>query len=261
MLAVENAKRLKLPKVYKRHLKSGQNKAGGKPLAEALSGKSAPGTVGRLYPAVTSDIVIFTIREELLQLLLIQRAAPPYAGCWALPGGFVGAGEALERAAARELREETGVSGVYLEQLYTFGHPRRDPRGRVISVAYYALVPPGRIHPRPASDARRADWFRCDRLPPLAFDHSEIARMAQERLAAKLGYSTIAFQFLPGKFTLGELQRVYEIILGRALDKRNFRKRIMAYDCLQDSGETVGNGRRRPARLYALRSQGIEFVR
>lgn len=214
------------------------------------------------HPAVTTDIVIFTIRDERLELLLIRRASEPYRNCWALPGGFVDIDEDLDSCALRELEEETGVSGVYLEQLYTFGAPDRDPRERVISVAYYALVPPDRVTIRAASDARDVAWFQLGQLPRLAFDHEQIVAMAHKRLASKLQYSTIALQFMPEQFTLGELQKVYETILGEAQDKRNFRKRVMALDCLKDTGQRRRNGNHRPARLYAVKSPGrVEIIR
>lgn len=214
------------------------------------------------HPALTTDIVIFTIHNERLELLLIRRASEPFQDHWALPGGFVAIDEDLEACALRELAEETGVTGVYLEQLYTFGAPGRDPRERVISVAYYALVPPGRINIRAASDASDVAWFALDALPPLAFDHRAIVNMAHERLKAKLDYSTIALQFMPEKFTLGELQQVYETITGENLDKRNFRKRVMALDCITDTGTSRRNGGHRPARLYAVKSPGtVEFIK
>lgn len=215
------------------------------------------------HPAVTTDVVIFTIRVQRLELLLIRRMAEPYRDSWALPGGFVNIDEDLETCALRELHEETGIAGVYLEQLYTFGKPDRDPRERVISVAYYALVSPGRVdNIRPASDAREVAWFPYNQLPSLAFDHKAIVEMAHQRLAAKLDYSTIALQVMPEKFTLGELQQVYETILGTALDKRNFRKRLMALDCLKDTGALRRNGHHRPARLYAVKSPGtVEFIK
>lgn len=214
------------------------------------------------HPAVTTDIVIFTIHDERLELLLIRRASEPYRDCWALPGGFVDIDEDLDACALRELEEETGVTGVYLEQLYTFGAPNRDPRERVISVAYYALVPPNRVSIRAASDARDVAWFQLDQLPRLGFDHEQIVDMAHARLASKLQYSTIALQFMPEHFTLGELQKVYETILGEPLDKRNFRKRLMALDCLKDTGQHRRNGNHRPARLYAVKSPGtVEIIR
>jgi len=214
------------------------------------------------HPAVSTDIVIFTLHDRQLKVLLIQRANEPFRDHWGLPGGFVEIDEDLETAALRELREETGVTGVYLEQLYTFGKPDRDPRERVISVAYYALVPIDRIHIRAASDAKNAGWFACKQLPELAFDHSRIIELARKRLAAKMDYSTIAMQFMPARFSLGELQTVYETIMDAPLDKRNFRKRMLAYDCIEDTGESRRNGKHRPARLYTLKSPGIiEFIK
>ena len=164
------------------------------------------------HPAVTADVVIFTIRDRKLKILLIRRAGDPYRGAWALPGGFVEPDEGLDQAAARELEEETGVTGVYLEQLYTFGEPKRDPRERVITVAYYALIPSERLRLKAADDAEAVGWFAMDDLPALAFDHADIVAMAHQRLVAKLDYSTIAFAFMPERFTLTELQEVYEII-------------------------------------------------
>ena len=214
------------------------------------------------HPAVTTDIVIFTIRSEELEVLLVKRGGEPYRGYWALPGGFVDIDEDLEDCALRELQEETGVTGVYLEQLYTFGAPDRDPRERVISVTYYAMVPAEQVSLQAASDADDVGWFEVDHLPPLAFDHDRIIAMAHRRLASKLTYSTIALQFMPERFTLRELQQVYESILGETLDKRNFRKRIMAMDCLRDTGERRRNGNHRPARLYAVKSPGtVEFIK
>jgi 8-oxo-dGTP diphosphatase len=214
------------------------------------------------HPAVTTDIVIFTIRMQKLELLLIKRSGPPHKGKWALPGGFVNPDEDLECCALRELEEETGIAGVYLEQLYTFGKPQRDPRERVISVAYYALVPSDTLQVRAASDAAEVAWFPFDALPQLAFDHQEIVAVAHQRLAAKLDYSTIAFQFMPEKFTLGELQAVYEIARGEALDKRNFRKWILALDRIEETGETRREGNHRPAKLYRAKSRGkVEIIR
>ncbi len=207
------------------------------------------------HPAVSTDVVVFTIRDQRLQLLLVRRANPPYAGIWALPGGFLDIAEDLEACALRELAEETGLRGVYLEQLYTFGEPGRDPRERVISVAYYALVPSDRLHPRAASDAAAVAWFGFDALPELAFDHARIIAVAHQRLVAKLDYSTIAFQFMPETFTLSQLQRVYEILLQEPLDKRNFRKRILALDQVEETGRLQRNGNHRPAREYRLKDR------
>lgn len=204
------------------------------------------------HPAVTTDVVIFTIRQDELKVLLIKRAQPPYQGGWALPGGFVNPDEGLDEGARRELQEETGVSGVYLEQLYTFGEPDRDPRERVITVAYFALIPSDKIELKAASDAEGVSWFGLQELPQLAFDHDRILAMAKERLAAKLEYSTIAFQFMPRTFTLSELQQVYELIQGEVIDKRNFRKKILALGVIEATGDEKREGPHRPAKLYRV---------
>ena len=215
------------------------------------------------HPAVTTDVVVFTIREGRLSILLVKRANPPYQGEWALPGGFLDIDEDLDACAARELREETGISGVYLEQLYTFGATDRDPRERVISVTYYALVPQDALAaPRAASDASDVGWHAFEELPELAFDHAEIARMAHSRLVAKLDYSTIAFQFMPETFTLSELQCVYEALLNQPIDKRNFRKRIVSLGLVEDTGNLCRNGKHRPAREYRARHpKRVEIIK
>jgi 8-oxo-dGTP diphosphatase len=200
--------------------------------------------------SVAVDLVIFTVREGALQVLLIERGVPPYQGQWALPGGFVLERETLEEAARRELEEETGLRDVYLEQLYTFGDPDRDPRGRTIAVAYYALTPPA--EPRASTDAAKAAWHPAARTPKLAFDHARILKSGLQRLRAKLGYSTVGFELLPKQFTLSDLQRLYEAILERPLDKRNFRKKILSLDLLKPEGQKRGAGAHRPARLYSF---------
>lgn len=214
------------------------------------------------HPAVTVDMVIFTIRDQTLKVLLIRRAGEPYRGKWALPGGFVQMEEGLDEAARRELEEETGVSGVYLEQLYTFGSPDRDPRERVITVAYYALIPSDKLRLRAATDAEAVGWFSMDELPDLAFDHDEIISMAHQRLVAKLDYSTIAFAFMPKRFTLSELQEVYEIILQEEMDKRNFRKWVLALEQIEETDEERRGGIHRPAKLYRVKYPGkVTFIK
>jgi len=214
------------------------------------------------HPAVTTDIVIFTIRQDELKVLLINRGLPPYQGKWALPGGFINLDESLEEGARRELEEETGVSDVYLEQLYTFGEPDRDPRERVITVAWYALVPTDEIDIKAGSDAEGVSWIGMQDLPELAFDHQDILDMAYERLSAKLDYSTIAFQFMPRDFTLSELQHVYEVILREPMDKRNFRKRILGLDLIEETGNDRRDGAHRPARLYRVKDPGrIDIIK
>jgi 8-oxo-dGTP diphosphatase len=214
------------------------------------------------HPAVTTDIVIFTVRDNQLKLLLIMRKGEPFQGKWALPGGFVQMDEDLETSARRELAEETGVSGVYLEQLYTFGAVNRDPRERVITVAYYALISSDKTVLQAATDAEAVGWFSMDDLPKLAFDHQQIVDKAHERLVAKLDYSTIAFQFLPKEFTLSELQDVYEIILREEMDRRNFRKWALALDQIEETGEMRCDGPHRPAKLYRVTNPGkVEIIK
>jgi len=214
------------------------------------------------HPAVTTDIVIFTVRDNQLKLLLIMRKGEPYRGKWALPGGFVQLDEDLETTARRELAEETGVTGVYLEQLYTFGAVDRDPRERVITVAYYALISSDSTVLQAATDAEAVGWFSMDDLPALAFDHHKIVQKAHERLVAKLDYSTIAFQFLPKEFTLSELQDVYQIILREDMDRRNFRKWALALDQIEETGEMRCDGPHRPAKLYRVTHPGkVEIIK
>ncbi|MGB9775889.1 MAG: NUDIX hydrolase [Anaerolineae bacterium] len=205
-------------------------------------------------PLVTVDVVIFTLREKDLQVLLVRRRNPPFAGMWAIPGGFVDINEPLETAARRELEEETGVRGVYLEQFHTFGDPGRDPRGRTITVAYLALVRADQIQPRAGDDAAEARWWSVSDLPPLAFDHSHILACALERLRQQLKCFTVIPELLPDLFTLSELQAIYEAILGEKLDGRRFRRRVLAAGILQETGE-YRRDRGRPAQLYRFRSE------
>ncbi len=218
-----------------------------------------PADYGR--PSVTVDVVIFSLVAEDLQVLLIKRKHSPFAGMWAIPGGFVRMDEALEAAAARELAEETAVTDVYMEQLYTFGEPHRDPRTRVITVAYFALVPYDAIHHQPGEDAAETAWFSVFDLPKLAFDHREILEYALTRLRYKLEYTSVGFQLLPDEFTLSELQRAYEIILHEPLDKRNFRRKILAADILEETGNKRKSGEGRPAKLYRYRADAIAEVK
>jgi 8-oxo-dGTP diphosphatase len=215
---------------------------------------------------VTVDIVIFTVDSGSFKVLLVKRGIPPFKGAFALPGGFVRDGESLDQAALRELQEETGVTDVYLEQLYSFGDPARDPRGRIVTIAYFALLSAGRVPLRVSGDVTEAHWFPMDKLPPLAFDHAGILDYAVDRLRNKLEYTTVGFQLLPAKFTLSELQQVYEAILGRKLDKRNFRRKLALLRILKPVPQYRRTGRR-PARLYEfiaprfekLKDKGIVF--
>lgn len=210
-------------------------------------------------PALTVDCVIFGLDESHeLKVLLIQRAHPPFKGQWALPGGFVDMDEGLEAAALRELEEETGVKNVFIEQLYTFGEPGRDPRGRVVSVAYYALVNLEEHPVEASSDARRVKWYETDNLPQLAFDHEQILQVAVSRLRAKVRYQPIGFELLPEKFTLSQLQKLYETILGvDELNKRNFRTRILKMGVLNEVGKQEGVAHR-PAKLYSFDKEKYE---
>jgi 8-oxo-dGTP diphosphatase len=212
-------------------------------------------------PSVTVDVVAFTARERKLHVLLIKRGVWPFEGHWALPGGFVQMSEGLDAAAHRELTEETGVAGAeFLEQLYTFGNVNRDPRTRVISVAYYALLPEPSISPRAGTDAAEAQWWPADALPPLAFDHAEIVKTALSRLRAKLGYTSVAYALLAPEFTLTELQTVYEIILGRELDKRNFRKKMLSTELLEGLEKQRRGGAHRPAQLFSFTKREPVFL-
>lgn len=211
-------------------------------------------------PSVTVDVIIFTLRANDLQVLLIKRGHPPFEGMWAIPGGFVDIVESLEDAALRELEEEAGVRDVYLEQLYTFGDPGRDPRGRTITVAYFALVTATAIHPRAGDDAAEARWWSVYDLPPLAFDHADILAYALQRLRYKLEYTAVGFELLPDTFTLSELQAAYEIVLGETLDKRNFRRKILSAGIIEGIGEyRAGEGR--PAKLHRFRDDAVAEVK
>lgn len=213
-------------------------------------------------PSVTVDVVIFSLIEEELQVLLVKRGNWPFEGMWAIPGGFVRMDESLEEAAARELAEETGVHDVYTEQLYTFGDPDRDPRTRVITVAYFALVPADAIaQPQAGTDAAATGWFSMEHLPELAFDHREILDYALERLRYKLEYTMVGFELLPDVFTLSELQHAYELILGEELDKRNFRRKIQGANILEYTGRKKREGEGRPARLYRYKDNAVAEVK
>ncbi|MEQ8785181.1 MAG: NUDIX domain-containing protein [Pirellulaceae bacterium] len=218
-------------------------------------------------PALTVDCVVFGFDDEDLKVLLIQRLNPPFENRWAFPGGFVELDESLEEAARRELSEETGIEVGFLEQLYTFGAVDRDPRERIVSVAWYALVKPSDFDVQAASDARDVRWFPVAKHPPLAFDHEQILKTAVERLRGKVRYQPIGFELLPRKFTLRQLQHLYETVLARELDKRNFRKKILGMELLTELDEFETDVAHRAARLYKfdrrryerLTKQGFNF--
>jgi 8-oxo-dGTP diphosphatase len=221
------------------------------------------------YPraALTVDCVVFGLDEGELKVLLIERGLAPFKGKWALPGGFVRLEETVDEAARRELKEETGLKNVFLEQLYTFGTVDRDPRERVVSVAYYALVTLAEHPATGATDASDAGWFPAARPPALAFDHIEILKTALQRLRGKVRYEPIGFELLPEKFTLSQLQHLYEVVLQTELDKRNFRKKILGMGLLVPLKETTRTGAHRPAQLFrfdtkkyaALKKKGFNF--
>lgn len=208
-------------------------------------------------PSVTVDVLFFTIKESKLQVLLIKRAAWPYEGFWALPGGFVNMSENLESAAKRELFEECGVKDLFLEQLFTFGDPKRDPRTRVITVAYYALAPKAEIKKIQEDEVTEAKYFPIDGLPKLAFDHKKIVDVGFERLKNKIGYSNIVFGLLPKAFSLSQAQNVYEIIYGRKIDKRNFRKWMLSSGLLVATGKSMAGLAHRPAQLYRFTKREV----
>src|SRR5215468_10829668 len=215
------------------------------------------------YPraALTVDCVVFGFDEGELKVLLIQRGLEPFKGRWALPGGFVRVEETLDEAARRELREEAGLKNVFLEQLYTFGAVDRDPRERVVSVAYYALVKLAIHETRAATDAADARWFPISKIPKLAFDHADILATALARLKGKVRYEPIGFELLPPKFTLSQLQHLYEAVLETELDKRNFRKKVLSFGLLVPLQETQMLGRHRPAQLFRFDMEKYEKLK
>ena len=214
-------------------------------------------------PALTVDCVIFGYEASAssLKVLLIRRKLPPFEGAWSLPGGFVQMEESVEAAAMRELKEETGVADVFLEQLYTFGAVERDPRDRVVSVAYYALVSLQRHPLQAATDASDAQWFELSALPKLGFDHTEILGCAVERLRRKIRYEPIGFELLPETFTLSQLQKLYEQILERKIDKRNFRKKLLKMDLLIDTEKKETGVAHRAAQLYQFNAKKYQLLK
>lgn len=213
------------------------------------------------------DAVVFGYEAGVISILLIKRKYQPFKGKWAIPGGFVLNTESLEEAVERELKEETGVKINYLEQLYTFGSPDRDPRGRVVSVAYFGLVRPNEFRVQASTDAEQAEWFNIDELPDLSFDHKEILKAAIERLQGKITYEPLGFELLDAKFPFSDLEKLYTTLLGRSVDRRNFRKKIIGLNVLDELDEKVSKGSGRPANLFQfnkkryfqLKKEGIIF--
>ena len=214
-------------------------------------------------PAVTVDCVVFGYEAQAssLKVLLIKRKLPPFEGSWALPGGFVQIDESVEAAARRELTEETGIKNVFLEQLYTFGAVERDPRDRVISVAYYALVSLQRYQLQAATDASDAQWFNLSALPQLEFDHASIIDCAVARLRGKIRYEPIGFELLPEIFTFSQLQQLYQQILEREMDKRNFRKKLLKMDLLIDTEQRESGVAHRAAKLYRFDTSKYQLLK
>jgi 8-oxo-dGTP diphosphatase len=225
--------------------------------ARAVSAAASDGAARS--PQVAVDVVIFTIDGGALKALLVLANNGPFAGRWAFPGGLVPLGEAPEITATRELRAQTGIEDVYLEQLRTFGDPTRDPCRHVVSIAYFALIPARAEMRRTSAKYAGVRWTPVRSLPRLAYDHNHVADHALARLRAKLGYTNVAFSLLPDAFTLGELQEVYEVILGRNLDRRNFRKKIAALGLLRALGREK-RGPHRPASLYRFRRRVLMNV-
>lgn len=195
-------------------------------------------------PAVTVDLVAFRVRDGALEVLLIERLEPPFAGAWTLPGGFVHDREPLEDSARRVLSAKAELENVHIEQLATFGAPDRDPRDRIISIAYFAILRTGTAYDG------AGEWFDVDDLPATGFDHADVLAVAVDRLRAKLTYSDLGFEFMPGEFTLTELQRTWEAVLAQPLDKRNFRKSILGKGRLEQTGRRSKGGAHPPAMIY-----------
>ena len=216
--------------------------------------------IGYEQPAVTVDLVIFTVNDDTLKVMLVKRTEEPFADSWSIPGGFLKVSESLDDAVLRVLKEKAGVENVYVEQLYTFGDPKRDPRARVITVTYFALIPwKDLIHP-PSDKISDLTWSPVNHLPRLAFDHREIVEYAVRRLRAKASYSNIVYGLMPRQFRLSELQRMYEIIINDKLDKRNFSKLMLATGLLQETGRKDIAGAHRPAMLYKFKKMEIAFL-
>lgn len=230
-------------------------------MSEQRSAPQAAHEYAHPRPAVTVDIILFTFQSDQLKTLLIQRKNEPFQGRWALPGGFVEMDEDLHEAALRELAEETNVTDVYLEQLYTFGQPDRDPRTRVVTVSYFTLLSADEVankQVRGGDDAGDARWWNIYHLPELAFDHQRILDYAITRLRWKLEWTALGFLLLTEEFTLSELQKVYEVVLNEKLDKRNFRRKMLTADVLEETGN-LREGDHRPARLYRFTAKAIEL--
>lgn len=211
------------------------------------------------HPAVTTDCVIFGFDGERLQVLLIERGIEPFKGRWAFPGGFIKMDETAEEGALRELKEETGMEKAFIQQFHTFSNPLRDPRERVITIAFYALVRIQEV--KGGDDAASARWFPLDEIPALAFDHDHMLRMATQRLRQEIHFHPIGFELLPEKFTLRELQSLYEAILGITFDRRNFAKKMLHLEILNELDETVWPTPKREAKLFSFNAGKYEELK
>lgn len=201
------------------------------------------------------DAVVFGYEAGTISILLIKRKYEPFKGKWAIPGGFVLNNESLEEAVQRELKEETGIHINYLEQLYTFGNPERDPRNRVVSVAYFGLIKPSTFKIVADTDAEEVQWFKITDLPSLSFDHADILKLAISRLQGKITYEPIGFELLDEKFPFSDLEKLYSTLLRRPVDRRNFRKKILSLNILDELDEKFSRGSGRPANLFKFNSK------
>lgn len=208
-------------------------------------------------PSIAVDVVLLTIDHETLKVLLIERSRAPFSESPALPGGFIKENETSRDAAERILRDKAGVANVYIEQLFTFDSPSRDPRGAVITVAHYAIVSYEKISMQASDKTEHPEFVSTLNLPRLAFDHNEIIEYALGRLRSKFQYTNLSYSLLPESFTLSELQKIYEVVLGKKLDKRNFRKKFLQLDLIEETGKTMQGRRQRPARQYKFKRQQL----
>lgn len=216
------------------------------------------------FAVIATDVVILTIQNNELKVLLIRMKKAPFTGKWAAPGGLVASDESVDDSAERHLVEKAGLKNVYMEQLYTFGKVSRDPFGRVVSVAYSALIPPdAKVKIATTQEYQDIAWFPVKHLPPMAYDHKEIIAYAIERLKSRIEYTNIVYGLMPKEFTLGELQDVYELILGRKLDKRNFRRKISSAQMIKELDKKREGEANRPATLYVFttrKPQNVEMI-
>ena len=212
------------------------------------------------FAVIATDVVIFTIKDNKLQVALIEMKKQPFSGNWAIPGGIIKPNESVDAAAKRHLNDKAGVKDVYLEQLYTFGRVDRDPFGRVVSVTYFALVPSSNVTLKTSKEYTDIAWFPVTELPKMAYDHKEVVRFAVERLKAKLEYTNIVYSLLSKEFSLSDLQQTYEIILDKKLDKRNFRKKILSLSLVKKTGSISVGEAHRPAEMYSFTSRSPKIA-